>query len=205
METYKQKIRIHEGNYVTMLDMVSDLTGYVRGYYKNWKRPLTKRREDLQRAKRLGRTIVQVASERPWREGALQDILRSLLVQDRQMHRLVSGILTEARISQEIAKHKDLHDQLQVALHEGDTREIWEVSRELYTLSHQTLDLLDKDASNAAAFSHQLDRLKREDPLTYRRITLTLNQVARVQSEDGKRGIPKPRSARGEFGVWRSG
>lgn len=203
MEIYRQPIRIYEGNYVTMLGMVSDLTGLVRGYYKNWKRSLSERKEDLQRAKNLGNTIVGLASQRSWRKNALQDVLRSLYIQDKQMHQLVSNILIDARASQEVAKHRDLHDQLQVAFQEENTKEIWEVSRQLYRLTHQTLDFLESDASHSTAFSRQLEGARKEDPVLYRKIVFSLNEVVRLHVEARRNGIPQPRIPRRAVEIYR--
>lgn len=188
-----------------MLKMVSELTGVIRGYYGKWQRPLRELREELQDAHKLGNRIVRVTAERPWRQAALKDILRSLRIQDGQMHDLVRHILIDATVSYQIAQHKDVHEQLHAAFQEEDAREILDVSRQLYRLSHQTLDFLDSDPSHTTAFNSKLARLKREDPLTYRRIAFTLNEVARLQSEDRKGEIPKPRSSRGAVGIYKTG
>lgn len=203
METYRQPLRIHE-KYATMLDMVSDLTGLVRRYHGNWKRPLAENRKDLREAKRLGNTIVGIASQRPWREGALQDILRSLQVQDRKMHTLVTNILTDARVTREIAAHRALQSELQLALQSDDSKAVWEISGELYKLSQRTLTFLAADPEHNIVFSGNLVKVKEEDPLLYRRIVFTLNEVARMHPQRKRREVPQPRFPRHEVEVYRS-
>lgn len=204
METYRQAIRLYDGNYVTMVGMVSDLTGIVRSYCQNWRRPLAENRQNLQKAKKLGRTIVGVASGRSWRESALQDVLGSLRIQDGQMHHLVTHILTDARVAHQIRKQQVLHTELQHALHEGNRRNIWQISRELYRLNQQMLTPNEHDSSYSTFFTRRLEAVRREDPVMLRRIIFTLREAMSSQSERGRNEIPQPRSYSGEIEIYRS-
>lgn len=203
MEKYRQPIRINN-QHVTMLGLASDLTGLVRRYYGNWRRPLAENREDLQSAKQLGDKIVRLASERPWREDALQEVMGALKIQDKEMHHRVSNLLTDARASYQIGQHQEVQSELRDAFCQGETEEIWQVSRKLYRLSHQTLDLFDKNPSRIDNFYSKLEDVKKEDPDIYTRIVVTLNEVSALRAENATKQIPQPRTRVREVDVFRN-
>lgn len=98
MSQENKPIRINQQNF-TIHGMVADLTGLVRDY-RDPKKPLAQRRVDLHDAWRLGSRIIGIASQRPWREHALQDVLQALRIQDRHMHTRVTSILAHAKEKQ---------------------------------------------------------------------------------------------------------
>ncbi len=227
MEIEKQRIRVGS-QHLSMLDMVSDLTGLVREYRKV-RRPLAERRKDLHTAWALGERIVWLASQRPWRQYALQHVLRALEIQDGGMYQRVTEVLARAKekskddepVEEKLPSPIELsmsnlikaEDKIGISFGIRNSKETVD-SEQVLVYFEQTqregntiLDLIHDShpdyIDNDAILDRELKLLRRNDPEMYQRVARTLNDLQDARIRNKKKKIPQPRAPR-KFEIYRS-